>query len=102
MKRNGAREAFDTKKVENSIHIAFKKGSVNPNYIANLVSQVVQVIEKKYMDTIASSDIANVILKHLKRRDDAAYIRFVAFHKSFTSMKEFIMAYKRHGDDSDA
>ena len=99
IKNNGGREAFDQKKIEQSVYSAFKH-KANPSYVSHIVANIVQSIEQKYLHSIPSRNIAMIILRHLKKSDITAYIRFVAWNKDFDTLQQFIEACRARTNDT--
>lgn len=100
IKSNGGREAFESKKIEQAVYSAFKHRA-NPNYVARIVTNIVQRIEKNYLKSISSKDIVLIILRHLRKSDITAYIRFVAWNKDFDTLQQFIKACQPYTTDTE-
>ena len=91
IKNNGSREVFDPKKIEQAVYSAFRH-KANHLYIERITANIVRSIEQKYLHTIPSRDIGVTVLRHLHKTDNAAYIRFVAWNKEFSTLQEFVKA----------
>lgn len=90
IKDNDSRETFNQNKLEESIRIAFRKRPFNPQYTENFIRNAVQSIEKKATTEIHSSHIIHIVLKHLRKIDITAYIRYAAVYHNFDSLDEFV------------
>jgi transcriptional repressor NrdR len=88
-KRNGQITDFDQEKLEFGIRKAFNKRSVNNKKIAALVQQVTEDSLATGKNPINSTRIGKIVLKNLKKVDEAAYICFGAMFLNFSTFKDF-------------
>ncbi|GAB4148610.1 MAG: transcriptional regulator NrdR [Patescibacteria group bacterium] len=88
-KRDGRLEEFNERKLNNGIQKAFNKRSMNQKQIDEMISRVIEEIVFMKKSVIKSSEIAEIVLKHLKALDVAAYVCFWAMYGNFSTLKEF-------------
>lgn len=89
-KRDGEEEAYDRMKLERGVARALEKRPVNPEATAELVAAVERDIQlKAKSDMISSQEIGEIVMKHLKRLDKVAFIRFASVYRQFEDLEEF-------------
>lgn len=94
IKRNGSLEDYDRKKIEAGILRAIHKRKVMPSDMEKLLDNIDEDIFSENSDSISVDKIGDIILKHLKKIDDVAYIRFASIYKNFNDVEEFIKEIK--------
>jgi len=89
VKKTGAREEFNRKKIEDSFRIACKKRPI-PQQI---IQDAINVVENKITDIsnveIDSRKIGEFVMLELKKIDSVAYIRFSSVYREFQDISEF-------------
>lgn len=89
-KRTGLLESYSTEKIVRGLHIALEKRLSDEEKFQKLLAAVerdVQLATKS--DTIDSRLIGEIVMKHLKRLDKIAYIRFASVYQEFEDLVEF-------------
>ncbi|MBI2415046.1 MAG: transcriptional repressor NrdR [Candidatus Kerfeldbacteria bacterium] len=89
-KRNGEFEPYSTEKIVRCVHIALEKRLKSEDRYKRLIAAIerdVQLTAKS--DTIESSTIGDIVMKHLKKIDKVAYIRFASVYQDFEDLVEF-------------
>ena len=90
LKRDGRYEAFDRRKLTAGIDKACEKRPVNREAIEREVNEMIDELVKKYGDEIPTTAIGEVIMHHLRRLDEVAYVRFASVYRKFRDIKEFV------------
>lgn len=89
-KRDGEEQLYDRLKLERGISRALEKRPVEPDTTAQLITAVERDIQlKAKSDLISSEDIGEIVMKHLKRLDKVAFIRFASVYRQFEDLEEF-------------
>lgn len=89
-KRDGEEQLYDRLKLERGISRALEKRPVEPDTTAQLITAVERDIQlKAKADMINSGDIGEIVMKHLKRLDKVAFIRFASVYRQFEDLEEF-------------
>lgn len=89
-KRDGEAQAYDRMKLERGISRALEKRPVELDTTAQLITAVERDIQlKAKSDEITSEDIGEIVMKHLKRLDKVAFIRFASVYRQFEDLEEF-------------
>ena len=88
-KKDGQLQRFDGNKIIRGLQKACEKRPVTMNQITALAEQVRQDLMLKGTQEVASRDIGDLIMKHLKAVDRIAYIRFASVYKQFEEPDDF-------------
>jgi transcriptional repressor NrdR len=89
IKRDGRREPYAKDKLESGLKKSFEKRPITQDEFKRLVSQVERDIQMIGHDEIKSSQIGEIIMKQLKKKDEVAYIRFASVYRSFKDAQTF-------------
>ncbi len=89
VKKTGAREEFDRKKLEDSFRIACKKRPIPQQIIEDSIKNVENKITDISNVEIDSIKIGELVMIELKRIDSVAYIRFSSVYREFKDLSEF-------------
>ncbi len=89
VKKDGTQVEFNEKKLSFGIRKAFNKRFVNQKQIDEMISKIVEEIVFLKKNPIKSTEIAEIVLTHLKQVDIAAYVCFWAMYGNFSTLKEF-------------
>lgn len=96
IKRDGRAEPYNKEKLELGLRKAFEKRPQTQDEFKKLVSRIerdIQLEEKN--NEIKSSRIGEIIMKHLKKADTVAYIRFASVYRSFKDAQTFQRELKK-------
>ncbi len=88
-KKDGQLERFDVNKIIRGLQKACEKRPVTMSQINELAGQVRADLMLKGTEEIASREIGDSIMKHLKGVDRVAYIRFASVYKQFEEPDDF-------------
>ena len=83
VKKNGDRQAFDSKKIKNGVLKACEKRPVSIENIDALVADVEKQIYNLLEQEVQSKQIGDLVMNGLKKLDDVAYVRFASVHRQF-------------------
>ena len=89
-KRDGRREAFDREKLLHAIRAACHKRPVDLEQITMIVDDVIDALEAQYESEIPSRAIGDEVMRHLRRIDQVAYVRFASVYKEFRDLSDFM------------
>lgn len=89
IKKDGKREVFDKEKVKRGILRAIEKRPVSLDLVDDVVDQVEMEMLRSEKQEIPSRTIGNAILKHLKKIDKVAWLRFASVYLEFTDLSDF-------------
>jgi len=88
-KKDGRLERFDVNKIIRGLQKACEKRPVTMSQMNQLADQVRQDLMLKDTDEVASAEIGDLVMKHLKEVDRVAYIRFASVYKQFEEPEDF-------------
>jgi transcriptional repressor NrdR len=88
-KKDGRSERFDVNKIIRGLQKACEKRSVTMEQIHELAERVRQDLVARGKDEITSREIGDLVMKHLKKLDRVAYIRFASVYKAFEEPEDF-------------
>lgn len=89
-KRDGKSEPYTREKVERGIRQAFWKLPHTDETLKKIITGIEQDIQKKAVSgKIESQEIGNIVMRHLKKVNKAAYIRFAAVYLQFEDVQDF-------------
>jgi transcriptional repressor NrdR len=90
IKRDGRREEFAREKLLHAIRAACHKRPVDLEQITMIVDDVIDALEAQYEREIPSRAIGEEVMRHLRRMDQVAYVRFASVYKEFRDVSEFM------------
>ena len=88
-KKDGQLERFDLNKIIRGLQKACEKRPITMSQINELAGQVRADLMLKGTEEIASREIGDSIMNHLKGVDRIAYIRFASVYKQFEEPDDF-------------
>ena len=89
IKKNGLREEYDRKKLENSFHLALKKRPVSANKILESIKNIEERLSTLSNVEVHSKEIGELVIKELKKLDKIAFVRFASVYREFQDIGEF-------------
>jgi len=95
IKRDGRTEPYNKDKLEGGLKKSFEKRPLTHDEFKRLISLIERDIQLDGKSEIKSGRIGEIIMKHLKKTDEVAYIRFASVYRSFKDAKEFQKELKK-------
>jgi transcriptional repressor NrdR len=92
VKRNNAREPFDTEKIRQGLRRACWKRPVTDEQIEGLISRIEQHVNQNFENEITSRQLGEIVLDHLLDVDQVAYLRFASVYRQFEDIRDFVDA----------
>jgi transcriptional repressor NrdR len=89
VKKDGIREEFDREKVKKGILKACEKRPITIEQIDKTVDEIEKTLRNKGVTEVKSTFIGNLVMRHLKKLDSVAYIRFASVYRAFQDAGEF-------------
>lgn len=89
IKRDGTKEEYNRKKIEEGIRRALKKRPVHQEKIEQMLNDIEFEIRSKEKLSITSREIGRIIMNKLRDLDDVAFIRFASVYRSVGSVESF-------------
>jgi transcriptional repressor NrdR len=95
VKQNGAREGYDRRKLRSGIVHSLTKRPYTEDQLEKLTHKIERDIQKKKKREITSHDIGEIVMRHLKRFDKVAFIRFASIYRAFEDVDTFEAELRR-------
>ncbi len=95
VKEDGRREIYMRDKIENGIRRSLTKRPYTQENFNHLIHAIERDIQKKKNREIASKDLGELVMKHLKNFDKVGYIRFASVYRDFKDVKTFEKELKK-------
>jgi transcriptional repressor NrdR len=88
-KKDNRLERFDLNKIVRGLQKACEKRPVSMDQIHALSEQVRQDLTRLGKDEVSSGEIGDLVMRHLKKFDRIAYIRFASVYRQFEEPEDF-------------
>lgn len=95
LKRDGKSQPYMREKIESGIRKAFEKRPLSREDFHEIISRVEQDIQKLGKEQVPTKDIGSIVMKHIKQKDQVAYIRFASVYRQFADVEEFVREAKK-------
>ena len=86
IKKNGTKELFDRTKLLSGLLKACQKRPVSAEEI---VGEIENEIQNSLSNEITTTEIGELVMKHLKMKDEVAYVRFASVYREFKDIETF-------------
>jgi len=96
-KRSGEYEEFDRRKLLSGLEKACEKRPVSTEQIEALAEKIIAELENEFGREVASKQIGERVMQHLRKLDEVAYVRFASVYRQFRDAEQFIDEIKRLG-----
>ena len=87
LKKNGSKELFDRNKLLAGLLKACQKRPVNAEEIVN---EIETELQNSLSTEITTVEIGEMVMRHLKQRDEVAYVRFASVYREFKDIETFL------------
>ena len=91
IKKNGTKELFDRTKLLSGLLKACQKRPVSAEEI---VGDIENEIHNSLSNEITTTEIGELVMKHLKMKDEVAYVRFASVYREFKDIDTFLAELK--------
>ena len=89
VKNNGRREAYSREKMVRGLTKALEKRPITDDTFKKLVNSIERGLQMLRKSEVTSNQIGQIAMKHLKKVDQVAYIRFASVYESFKDAHTF-------------
>jgi transcriptional repressor NrdR len=89
VKRDGRKESYNREKLVKGLRRALEKRPITDEKFKKLISLIERDIQALRKSEILSDQIGQLVMKHLKKIDQVAYIRFASVYQSFKDAQTF-------------
>lgn len=94
-KRTGDYQEFERRKLRNGIDRACEKRPVSTEQIEATVERIMTELENEYGREVTSEQIGERVMRHLRKIDEIAYVRFASVYRQFHDAEQFIHEIQR-------
>lgn len=94
-KKDGSRELFDSKKVLSGLLKACEKRPVTYDRIQSIAESIERELRMGADNEVPSSQIGELVMRHLEETDQIAYVRFASVYRQFADVKNFMQELER-------
>lgn len=93
-KRDGTYEDFQQQKLLNGIAAACNHTKISHDQVITLASQITNELMNSQVQEISTTQLGEMVMKHLQAMDPIAYIRFACVYRRFKDLLELEEAIK--------
>lgn len=90
IKKDNSREPFDSKKIRRGLEKACYKRPVSTDQIETIVRQVENDAYANYFGEVPAKILGDQVIRHLKKLDQVAYVRFASVYREFKDVSDFV------------
>jgi transcriptional repressor NrdR len=90
VKKDRTREEFDPAKIRFGLEKACWKRQISAEQIDRVVNAVVKQVYELQDSEIDSQSLGKMVMEHLARLDQVAYVRFASVYREFKDVREFM------------
>ena len=94
IKKDGRRESFDRNKIISGILKACEKRPVSVEKVETLVDRVEKELQKSFDKEVRAKDVGELVMDHLHKLDEVAYVRFASVYRQFKDINQFMKELK--------
>lgn len=89
VKKDGGREVFDRNKILRGLLTACEKRPIQMNYLDKMVDDIEKDLKNSFAKEIETKQIGEMVMEHLRKLDEVAYVRFASVYRQFTDINKF-------------
>lgn len=101
IKKNGIREPFDRDKIKRGLEKACWKRPIGDEQIESAVSAIENEVYSSAESEIDSRVVGDIVMKHLRRLDQVAFVRFASVYREFQDVRDFVEELEPMLEESD-
>lgn len=94
-KRNGEYEEFERHKLLSGIEKACEKRPVSTGQVEAITDAIITELTSEGDREITSEHIGDLVMEHLQKLDEVAYVRFASVYRQFCDADQFIQEIKQ-------
>jgi transcriptional repressor NrdR len=83
------REPFDRSKLLRSLRVACQKRNISEETLQQVADDTERTLANRLDKEVPSSDIGEMVMEHLRRLDQVAYVRFASVYRQFEDATQF-------------
>lgn len=91
-KRDGRYEDFQQQKLIKGLEAACQHTTISHDQVHTLAGKITMELMQRQLRAITTTEIGELVMKHLQTLDPIAYIRFACVYRRFKELKELMEA----------
>lgn len=91
-KKDGRYEDFQAHKLMNGLSAACRHTRISPEQVEALAQKITAEVMDLQTKQVSTQKLGEIVMEHLKRLDNIAYIRFACVYKRFKDIDELVNA----------
>lgn len=95
IKKDKSREVFDKTKLLNGLLRACEKRPVSIETLEQVVNDIESSLLNSLEREVSTVKIGELVLEHLRKIDEVAYVRFASVYRQFADVESFMEELKR-------
>ena len=95
IKKDKSREVFDKTKLINGLLRACEKRPVSIETLEQVVNDIESSLLNSLEREVSTVKIGELVLEHLRKIDEVAYVRFASVYRQFADVESFMEELKR-------
>ena len=99
VKKDGRRQSFDRRKILNGMLRACEKRPVSLETLEGIVNRIEQDLQSSMEHEIQSEALGEIVMRHLRKLDQVAYVRFASVYRQFQDIGSFMRELNTLMDD---
>ncbi len=92
VKNDQTREPLDREKIRRGIERACSKRSISSSTIETTDQAIESDIYTAFDSEVSSAQVGEIVMRHLAKLDQVAYIRFASVYRDFDDAQDFVRA----------
>ena len=92
VKRDETREPLDREKIRRGIERACSKRPITSDVIERVVQAIENDIYGSFESEVPAKQVGKIVMEHLAKLDEVAYIRFASVYHEFDDVQDFVQA----------
>jgi transcriptional repressor NrdR len=89
VKGDGQKQAYSREKMVRGLKKALEKRPITDDTFKKLVNSIERGLQMLRKNEVTSNQVGQIVMKHLKKVDQVAYIRFASVYESFKDAHTF-------------
>jgi transcriptional repressor NrdR len=94
IKKDGVREPFDHSKIKRGLEKACWKRPISDTQLEGIIAAVENELEANFESEVESRQVGELVMKHLRRLDQVAFVRFASVYRQFEDVHDFVSELK--------
>ncbi len=90
IKKDGTRIPYDRNRIMTGIQKACYKRPISSELISKMVDAVEEEVSRTFAREVPSQSIGECVMKHLRRVDPIAYVRFASVYREFQDVRQLV------------